>query len=332
MGGVEVVVEDIIKSFGKIQVIRNARMRAPAGRVTTLLGPSGCGKTTLLKIIAGLLFPDSGRVLFDGRDVTRVPPEKRNIGIVFQDLALFPHLNVYDNVAFGLKARRVPEAEVRRRVFRALELVSLEPGIFAFRRVTELSGGQRQRVALARTIVIEPDVLLLDEPLAHLDFKVKQRLLREIKKLQRELGITTIYVTHDQTEAMEVGDYIAIMRDGRIVQEGEPEEVYEHPANSFVASFFGDANIVDLGGGEGLVAVRPEDVLVNPSDGHADYRLPGVVEDRVSQGPLIRLEIRVNTGRETVIKALVPRGQDSYSPGQKVIVGWKREAMKPLRG
>ena len=229
-----------------------------------------------------------------------------------------------------MKARRIPENEVRRRVFRALELVSLNPGTFAFRRVTELSGGQRQRVALARTIVIEPEVLLLDEPLAHLDFKVKQRLLREIKRLQRGLGITTIYVTHDQTEAMEVGDHIAIMNEGKVVQEGEPEEVYERPADSFVASFFGDANIVELGA-EGLVAVRPEDVIVNPDNGNADYRIPGVVEDKVFQGALVRLEIRVDTGRETVIKALVPKGSGSYSPGQKVIVGWKREAMKPLR-
>ncbi len=291
-------------------VLRGVDIEFPGGGITAVLGPSGCGKTTLLKVIAGLVEVLRGRVFFGDVEVTRLPPERRNVGMVFQDLALFPHMTVFENVAFGLRVRGVGGSELKRRVMEALELVGLDPVEFASRRVTELSGGQQQRVALARALVIEPEVLLLDEPLAHLDYKIRQRLVWELRRLQRRLGVTTIYVTHDQWEAMELADMLAVMRDGGVVQFGRPEEVYENPADEFVATFFGDANIMParlLGEGEGLVAVRPEDVMPLPPGREAGpgfYVIEGYVEDRVFQGPLVRFEVRVDG---VVVRSLVPR-------------------------
>ncbi len=317
MPGAEVRVEGVWKRFQARPVLRGVSTVFPRGRITVILGPSGSGKTTLLRIIAGLEEPDEGRILFDGRDVTGVPPEKRGIGFVFQDLALFPHLNVFENVAFGLRVRGVPEAEVRERVRWALDLVGLPPREFEGRRVDQLSGGQRQRVALARALVIDPPVLLLDEPFAHLDYKLKKRLLRELRRIHRESQATIVYVTHDQEEAMEVADKIVIMNDGVIVQEGDPDEVYDRPANSFVASFYGEANI--LRGDGKTIVVRPERVHINPHDGE-DYKLEGVVVDRVNLGPLVRIEVETEKG---VIVALVPRNGSTPRPGDRVVVGWR---------
>ena len=220
MPGSEVSLEEVWAGYRGKPALRGVTVVFPAGSVTAVLGPSGCGKTTLLRVIAGLVSPRRGRVLFNGEDYTRVPPERRGIGMVFQDLALFPHMTVYENVAFGLRVRGVRGAEERRRVEWALELVGLDPREFMHRRVHELSGGQQQRVAIARAIVYEPGVLLLDEPLSHLDLKIRQRLLEELRRIQRETGATMVYVTHDQWEAMELADYLAIMRDGLIVQWG----------------------------------------------------------------------------------------------------------------
>jgi len=319
--GVEVIAEGVVKTYsGGTTALRGVDLEAPRGRITTLLGPSGCGKTTLLKVIAGLERPDRGRILFDGRDVTGLPPERRNVGFVFQDLALFPHLNVFENVAFGLRVRRLPDPEVRRRVRWALELVGLDPGEYGSRRVNQLSGGQQQRVALARALVVEPSVLLLDEPFAHLDYKIKQRLLLELKRIQRETGATVVYVTHDQNEAMSVSHRIAVMRDGLVVQVGDPVEVYERPANSFVASFFGEANI--LPGEGGFIVVRPESVrLLGPGEDGVDYRLAGVVDDVVFQGPLVYVYVRVNG---STVRAALPRGAPTPSVGDRVVVGWSR--------
>ncbi len=246
------------------------------GEFFTLLGPSGCGKTTTLRIIAGFEKAD-GRVYFGNEDVTDRPPYERNIGIVFQDYALFPHMTVFDNVAFGLRMRKVPEEEVRREVKEVLSLVGLEG--FEKRYPEQLSGGQQQRVALARALVIKPRLLLLDEPLSNLDAKIRERLRGVIKRIQRELGITTIYVTHDQEEAMAISDRIAVMRNGRIIQVGEPLELYYHPKDEFVATFLGIGNLLELEaeggraclgglcfetGREGKVKVffRPESVIV----------------------------------------------------------------------
>jgi len=325
VAGVEVRFEDVWKSYGAVIALRGVTLTAPGGRITVLLGPSGCGKTTLLKIAAGLLEPDRGRVYFNGVDYTRVPAERRDAGMVFQDLALFPHMSVFENVAFGLRVRGVRGLELERRVREVLDLVGLDRSFYN-RRVTELSGGQQQRVALARALVIEPKVLLLDEPLAHLDYKVKQRLLEEVRRIQRSLRITTIYVTHDQLEAMAVGDVIAVMRDGYVVQVGTPREVYENPRDLYVASFFGDANILDSRfaglNSDGLVALRFEDVILNPN-GDVDVVYEGVVEDIVFQGAFVSLEVNVNNRS---LKLLVPRrefAKQGVSLGSRVRVGWK---------
>ena len=212
------------------------------GEFLTLLGPSGCGKTTTLRIIAGFEKPDRGEILFDGRRVNDLPPYERNIGIVFQDYALFPHMTVFKNVAFGLEMKRLPKREIERKVRWALELVGLAG--FENRYPEQLSGGQQQRVALARALVVEPEVLLLDEPLSNLDAKIRERLRGEIKRIQRELGITTIYVTHDQEEAMAISDRIAVMNVGTVEQVGTPKEIYESPKTEFVASFMGKTNVI----------------------------------------------------------------------------------------
>ncbi len=333
---VEVRVEGVWKRFGSVEALRGVSLTVREGELFTLLGPSGCGKTTLLRIVAGLLEPDQGRIFFDGDDVTGVPPHKRNVGMVFQDLALFPHMTVYDNVAYGLRVRRVPEDEVRRRVREILELVRLDPGEFASRRPGQLSGGQQQRVALARALVIEPRVLLLDEPFSHLDYKIRQELMAEFKKLQKRLGITTIYVTHDQTEAMLLSDRIAVMNAGRVEQVGRPDEVYEKPRTLFVASFFGDANILPArldgratpllegGEGDGYIVVRYEKLAIDPEE-PLDYVFEGVVEDVAFMGPVVRIEVRVGG---VLLRSIQPRTDGMrLSRGSRVRVGWRSRDM-----
>ncbi|WP_297470174.1 ABC transporter ATP-binding protein [Thermococcus sp.] len=263
------------------------------GELLTFLGPSGCGKTTTLRIIAGLERPDSGKVLFSGRDVTELEPYERNIGIVFQDYALFPHMTVFKNIAFGLEMRKLPRAEIEKRVKWALELVGLRG--FENRYPEQLSGGQQQRVALARALVVEPEVLLLDEPLSNLDAKIRERLRSEIRRIQRDLGITTIYVTHDQEEAMAISDRIAVMNVGTVEQVGKPLELYYRPRTEFVARFLGTGNILELEAENGVarlgnlefrvgtngkvrVFFRPESVIIiEGNDGNVvDYELlPG---------------------------------------------------------
>lgn len=261
-------------------------LEVESGEMMTLLGPSGCGKTTTLRIIAGLEKPDSGRVFFDETDVTNLEPGKRNIGIVFQDYALFPHMTVFENVAFGLEMRKLPRDEIKKKVEWALELVGLKG--FENRYPEQLSGGQQQRVALARALVIEPQVLLLDEPLSNLDAKIRERLRGEIRRIQKELGITTIYVTHDQEEAMAVSDRIAVMNSGRIEGIGKPLELYYHPKTEFVAKFLGLSNILELEAENGIarlgtlefktgrdgkvrVFFRPENVLVETRKGRQGH-------------------------------------------------------------
>jgi ABC-type Fe3+/spermidine/putrescine transport system ATPase subunit len=238
--GVPVRAENIRHTFGEFAALKGVSLDIGPGQFVSLLGPSGSGKTTLLRIIAGLLTPRSGHVFIDERDVTRIPADKRKIGFVFQNYALFPHLNVFENVAFALRLRRVPADQVRRRVGVALEKVVLR-GLDR-RYPAELSGGQQQRVALARAIVFDPTVLLMDEPLGSLDKRLRQQLQLELRRLQRELRITTIYVTHDQEEAFTMSDRIAVMGQGELHQLGTPEDVYRQPSDDFVASFVGDLN------------------------------------------------------------------------------------------
>ena len=237
------VLHDISKSFGTARAVAGVSAGIEAGEFFGLLGPSGCGKTTTLRIIAGLESPDAGRVEFDGREITQVRPEDRGFGMVFQNYALFPHLNVFENVAFGLRAKRFESAKIKERVKQALDLVQL-PG-FESRRVHELSGGQQQRVAIARAIAIEPALLLFDEPLSNLDVALREETRRELRALVKRLELTAVYVTHDQEEAFALCDRMAVMGDGRILQVGAPRELYERPASVAVARFLGRHNLSD---------------------------------------------------------------------------------------
>ncbi len=243
----------ITKSFGSETVLKNIDLDIYDNEFITLLGPSGCGKTTTLRIIGGFETPDSGKVFFDGAEINDVPPHKRHINTVFQKYALFPHLNVYENVAFGLRIQKTPEKEVSQRVKDMLKLVNLSG--FEKRHVTTLSGGQQQRVAIARALIMNPRVLLLDEPLGALDLKLRKDMQMELKNIQKQTGITFVYVTHDQEEALSMSDTVVVMNAGEILQTGKPIDVYNEPANAYVADFIGESNIVD--------AVMKDDYLVS---------------------------------------------------------------------
>ena len=278
--------KNIVKSFEDGQVVlKGVSLDIYENEFVTLLGPSGCGKTTLLRILGGFLQPSEGKVLFDGEDIVSVPPYKREINTVFQKYALFPHMDVYDNIAFGLTLKKEPKDVIEQKVMRMLRLVSLED--YAHRNVTELSGGQQQRIAIARALVNEPSVLLLDEPLGALDLKLRKEMQQELKYIQQEVGITFIFVTHDQEEALTMSDKIVVMNAGEIQQIGTPTEIYRTPVNEFVAKFIGETNIIDgvmvrdkvvkmygrefpcLDGGFGEnepvdVVIRPEDIDIVP--------------------------------------------------------------------
>lgn len=240
---ISVRLENIVKWLGKTLVLQGITLTVEPSEFFFVLGPSGCGKTTLLRIIAGFLFPDEGKVYFSEREVTALPPHKRNAAMVFQHYALFPHMSVKDNVAYGLKVRKLPRDEIKKRVHDALHLVRMEG--FERRYPSQLSGGQQQRIALARSISVHPDVLLLDEPLSNLDAKLRAEMRSELKGLQRELGVTAIYVTHDQKEALAMADRMAVMNNGKVLQVGTPTELYRRPKSRFVAEFLGDANVFD---------------------------------------------------------------------------------------
>jgi len=229
---------------GEITAVDNLNLEIKTGELVTILGPSGCGKTTTLRMIAGFEYPTSGKILIGGRDVAPIPPNKRGLSMVFQSYALFPHLTIYENVAYGLRVQKLPEAEIGRRTRSALELMQLTP--MAKRFPAQVSGGQQQRIALARAIVIEPSVLLFDEPLSNLDAKLREYMRDELRKLQKRLGITSLYVTHDQSEAMAISDRIVIMKDGKICQVGTPRDIYAWPQSRFVADFMGKANFLEV--------------------------------------------------------------------------------------
>lgn len=282
--------KDLTMEFSGERVLDCVNLDIEDGKFLTLLGPSGCGKTTTLRIIGGFETPTCGDVLFNGKSIVKVPPYKRQINTVFQSYALFPHLDVYDNIAFGLRVKKLPEKEIDRRVSAMLDSVSLHG--FENRKIDSLSGGQQQRVAIARALVNEPRVLLLDEPLGALDLRLRKDMQNELKKIQREFGITFVYVTHDQEEALTMSDTVVVMNDGKIQQIGSPEDIYNEPANAFVADFIGESNILDgvmlsdyrvkfvgrefdcldkgFAPGERVdVVVRPEDVkIVSPEEGY----------------------------------------------------------------
>jgi sulfate/thiosulfate transport system ATP-binding protein len=273
----------VSKQFGSFVALDDVSVEVPAGSLTALLGPSGSGKSTLLRIIAGLERPDAGRVLIDGHDVTSRPPQKRGVGFVFQHYAAFKHMTVWKNVAFGLEIRRRPKVEIKERVAHLLELVQL--GGFADRYPAQLSGGQRQRMALARALAVEPDVLLLDEPFGALDARVRKELRAWLRRLHEDVHVTTIFVTHDQEEAMDLADQIVVMSHGRVEQVGGARELYDNPANEFVMTFVGEVNQL------GSSFVRPHDVEFGDGD-------EAFVERVVHLGFEVRVELRLANGEE----------------------------------
>ena len=350
-GAAAIRLEHVRKVFdGHVVAVDDVSLAIREREFFSLLGPSGCGKTTTLRLVAGFEAPDAGRLLIRERDVTRVPPERRGTGMVFQNYALFPHRTVFENVAFGLRMRRVPRDEIARRVAATLRLVELS-GLEA-RRPAQLSGGQQQRVALARAIVIEPAVLLCDEPLGALDKKLRQSMQFELKQLQRTIGVTLVYVTHDQEEALTMSDRIAVMDRGRVIQVGTPREIYERPATRFVSDFIGDSNLIEAtaervaGGraelrtGDGValrvaaadgvaagqrvtLAVRPERVrLLGDGEPAPENVLSGTVDSVNFQGDSILYRVACGAGR--FLLALQPNDRSAaiHPIGAPVRAGW----------
>jgi spermidine/putrescine transport system ATP-binding protein len=352
----EIRLETLVKSFGgDVRAVDGIDLFMPPGEFFTMVGPSGCGKTTTLRMIAGFERPTSGRILLDGEDVANTPPHKRNVNTVFQSYALFPHLNVADNVAFGLKYQRVTKDERRKRVNEALGMVQL--GGYETRKPGQLSGGQQQRVALARALVLRPRVLLLDEPLGALDARLRKDLQVELKTLQGELGVTFVFVTHDQEEALTMSDRVAVMNGGRVEQAGPPQAIYEEPATLFVADFLGvsnllsadcsagDSNGVALKIGERTLQaqqgatdmrgpvkamIRPERVGVEPQGGSGPNRLPGMVEHSVFLGSFRELHVRLVGG--DLVKAVMPNDGSplAYEQGSPVTLYLPAEALRVL--
>jgi putative spermidine/putrescine transport system ATP-binding protein len=309
----DVEVAGVVKRYGDVVAVAGVDLEIAAGAFFTLLGPSGSGKTTTLRMIAGFERPDAGRIRLRDRDVTHVPPNARDVNTVFQDYALFPHMSVAENVGYGLKVRRVPRRERARRVGEVLEMVRLQD--FGDRRPIQLSGGQRQRVALARAIVNRPSVLLLDEPLGALDLKLRQEMQVFLKQLQHELGITFLYVTHDQEEALTMSDRIAVFNQGRIEQVGTPAQVYERPATEFVAGFVGVSNILEADGRR--ISIRPERIRI------ADDGKPATVADVTYVGAFIRVGVELEGGgRLTLVRQ---NDGSTLDPGTHVRVAWRDE-------
>ncbi|HEX3403312.1 MAG TPA: ABC transporter ATP-binding protein [Acetobacteraceae bacterium] len=310
----------LTKRFGAMTAVDAIDLSVAPGEFVTLLGPSGCGKTTTLNMIAGFIAPDAGGIRLQGRAVEALPPFRRDLGLVFQDYALFPHMTVAENVGFGLRMRRVPRGEMTQRVAEALELVQLSG--LGERRPLQLSGGQRQRVALARALVIRPAMLLLDEPLSNLDLKLREEMRVEISALQRRLGIATVFVTHDQGEALTMSDRVAVMRQGHIEQIGTPGDIYERPATRFVAGFIGAANVIDER--EGVAVIRPERLKLSaPGQQPSGARSwPVQVERVVYLGPRLELRLRRADGTQLLADA-VNDGGAGWSAGDSA-VAWVR--------
>ncbi len=315
------------KTYAGTDALTGVDLQIRRGEFFTMLGPSGSGKTTLLRIIAGFVAADAGHIRLSGKDVTREPPYARNVNTVFQDYALFPHMSVHENVEYGLRVKRVPRAERRRRAQTALEMVRLPD--HGERKPAQLSGGQRQRVALARAIANEPEVLLLDEPLGALDLKLRQEMQLELKRIQREVGITFVFVTHDQEEALTMSDRLAVMNRGRIEQLGSPHEVYEHPANEFVAGFIGVSNLLERDGSR--FTIRPEKVVLGdpsapvPAGFHAEL---GRISDVIYLGSVTRYVIALESG-ETLIALRQNQetlaASDPLAPEVSVRASWRPE-------
>ena len=322
MGESILQLQQIRKSFENTEVLKGIDLEVGQGEFITLLGASGCGKTTTLRIIAGLELPDAGQVILEGQDITNCEPNKRDVNTVFQNYALFPHMNVSDNIGYGLKIRKVPKAEIAERVEQALRLVQLEE--YGKRMPDQLSGGQKQRIAIARAVINEPKVLLLDEPLGALDLKLRRQMQLELKRLQKQLGITFIYITHDQEEAINMSDRIGVMHEGILEQLGTPNEVYYQPQTSYVADFVGNANILHKNGE--TFAIRSENILMN---GEAVCTQEAVVVEKSFAGGQLRILFGLPDG-QTITASRYGIDND-LQPGQKVKIGWDaKDAVKVI--
>ncbi|HET7237327.1 MAG TPA: ABC transporter ATP-binding protein [Actinomycetota bacterium] len=356
MAGGQVVLVDLVKRFADVTAVAGINLSMPPGEFFSLLGPSGCGKTTTLRLIAGFERPDEGQILLDDVDMAQTPPHKRNVNTVFQNYALFPHLTVAENVGFGLRYQDVSKQEARQRIGSALELVRLSG--LERRRPSQLSGGQQQRVALARALILNPAVLLLDEPLGALDAKLRKALQIELKALQEEIGITFVYVTHDQEEALTMSDRLAVMSNGRVEQVGTPSEVYEEPATAYVADFLGVSNLMDAraegGGPDGRarlrlgefelvaaqgdtdargdvrVTIRPERVRIEPQGTVGANHIPAMVERVVYVGSIMQVILHLAPGQ--TLQAWVQNQGDGipYQQGAAVAVNLPAEALRVL--
>ena len=343
----EIILKNITKRFGKSVAVDNLNLVIKDGDFVSLLGPSGCGKTTLLRMIAGFNSVDGGEICFDEKVINNLEAHKRDIGMVFQNYAIFPHLTVAENVAYGLKAKKCPKEQIPGKVEEALDLVQIKN--LKDRKPNELSGGQQQRVALARAFVIEPGVLLMDEPLSNLDAKLRVQMRTAIKKLQRRLGITTIYVTHDQEEALAISDRIAVMKEGNIMQVGTPEAIYKKPENTFVAGFIGVSNFVDCEvkgdnpeaavldikgeckitcqlkkpfSGKGIISARPEQLFFDEKEG-----LPGKIIMSTFLGDFIEYEIELDNGQTLQLNEYTKDVQTVRPDGQNVKVNFDIHAV-----
>ncbi len=356
---IDLELRQVSKHFGSVAAVDVVSFSIRKGEFFSLLGPSGCGKTTTLRMLAGFEFPDSGEIFLGGHHMGRTPAHARQTNLVFQQLALFPHMNVFDNIAFGLRMKRIPREEIAQRVGEVLRLVDLDG--YAERRIRQLSGGQQQRVAIARAVVNRPQVLLLDEPLGALDLKLRLQMQGELKRIQHSLGTTFVYVTHDQGEAMSMSDRIGIMHQGRLVQIGTPDEIYEHPNCRFVAVFIGDTNLLDgrceagepptegerpfpvrvsglrilacgerCPGCELSLSLRPERVRLGASLAGLDNRFPGVVRDVVQTGGVVKYQMELPGGLS--ISAQTQK-DDAFVPhaiGDRVEIGWNAGSAVPL--
>ena len=341
-------ISGLSKFYGTTAAVEKFELEVEQGELVVFLGPSGCGKTTTLRMIAGFIEPSEGGIRLGQRDITRVPAFDRNIGVVFQNYALFPHLTVFENVAFGLRRRKVASDVIERKVAEGLALVEMSH--LAKRMPRELSGGQQQRVAIARAIVISPDILLLDEPLSNLDAKLRLSIRQEIRRLQKSLGITTVLVTHDQEEAMSIADRMVVMSNGKIQQVGTPEEIYSKPANPFVADFIGQANfikgsvtadgfLVDAAHllavnspppGTDMVVIRPEQISISREKGTAENTLEATVENKTYFGSAVLLECRVSPEMILSVHVSSTGEMSTLRQGDKAFVTLSRNSLLPM--
>jgi spermidine/putrescine ABC transporter ATP-binding subunit len=353
--GAPIKIDKLSKFFGKFGAVQDANLNIKAGEFLTFLGPSGSGKTTTLMMVAGFLIPTYGDIVVAGESIVTVPPHKRNIGMMFQHYALFPHMSIADNIAFPLQMRRMPKDKIKERVDWALDLVQLLE--FKNRRPHQLSGGQQQRVALARAVVFEPAVLLLDEPLGALDAKLRENMQIELKQMHAKLGTTVLYVTHDQEEALTLSDRICVFNEGRIMQVGTPDDLYNSPENRFVADFIGETNFLtgavvskkesactiqldegttmkglfrdafDLPQKWATFSLRPEKILIGGAAQQAENAFEGTVQEFLYLGEFTKYRIQLSPNIKLTVKATNRKGRKLLSKGEKTTVGWAREEM-----